>query len=86
MLFYSIDDGRMKNHGATVIHYLTKSVIENPHLSGNSSEVSCSSRDSMNKRGRCFFSKRLDDEVSVRTPEGWKSVFVIGIRYQAPDE
>ena len=33
---------------------------------------------------RALIGKRLDDEVSVRTPEGWKSVFVVGIRYQAP--
>ena len=26
--------------------------------------------------------KHLDDEVSVRTPEGWKQVVITGIRYQ----
>ena len=31
---------------------------------------------------RALIGKRLDDEVSVRTPEGWKSVVVVGIRYQ----
>ncbi|AMQ89323.1 transcription elongation factor GreB [Marinobacter sp. LQ44] len=29
--------------------------------------------------------KHLDDEVSVKTPEGWKTVVITGIRYQPAD-
>ncbi|PSF05076.1 transcription elongation factor GreB [Marinobacter fuscus] len=31
---------------------------------------------------RALVGKHLDDEVSVRTPEGWKQVVITGIRYQ----
>lgn len=31
---------------------------------------------------RALIGKHLDDEVSVRTPEGWKQVVITGIRYQ----
>jgi len=31
---------------------------------------------------RALIGKQIDDEVTVPTPEGWKSVFVVGIRYQ----
>ncbi|MDO3721225.1 transcription elongation factor GreB [Marinobacter sp. chi1] len=34
---------------------------------------------------RALIGKRLDDEVSVRTPEGWKTVVISAIRYQSPD-
>ena len=33
---------------------------------------------------RALIGKRLDDEVNVCTPEGWKSLFVVGIRYPEP--
>ncbi|MFL1465122.1 transcription elongation factor GreB [Marinobacter sp. DUT-3] len=33
---------------------------------------------------RALLGKRLDDEVSVRTPEGWHSVVITGIRYEEP--
>jgi transcription elongation factor GreB len=33
---------------------------------------------------RALIGKRLDDEVSVKTPEGWKTVFVTDIRYEQP--
>ncbi len=36
---------------------------------------------------RALIGKHLDDEVSVRTPEGWKQVVITGIRYQlAPND
>jgi len=36
---------------------------------------------------RALIGKRLDDEVSVRTPEGFKSVWITGIRYgSAPQD
>lgn len=35
---------------------------------------------------RALIGKHLDDEVSVKTPEGWKTLFVTGIRYQSPAE
>jgi len=31
---------------------------------------------------RALIGKHLDDEVSVKTPEGWKTVVITGIRYQ----
>ena len=31
---------------------------------------------------RALIGKHLDDEVSVRTPEGWKQVVITDIRYQ----
>lgn len=31
---------------------------------------------------RALIGKHLDDEVSVKTPEGWKQVVITGIRYQ----
>ncbi|QSP95378.1 transcription elongation factor GreB [Marinobacter salinisoli] len=34
---------------------------------------------------RALIGKRLDEEVSVRTPEGWKTVVIAGIQYQSPD-
>ncbi|KXO09940.1 transcription elongation factor GreB [Marinobacter excellens] len=34
---------------------------------------------------RALIGKHLDDEVSVKTPEGWKTVVITGIRYQPPD-
>ncbi|MFO8142196.1 MAG: transcription elongation factor GreB [Marinobacter sp.] len=33
---------------------------------------------------RALVGKHLDDEVSVKTPEGWKVVVITGIRYQKP--
>lgn len=33
---------------------------------------------------RALIGKRLDDEVSVRTPDGWQAVVIIAIRYEAP--
>lgn len=33
---------------------------------------------------RALIGKHLDDEVNVRTPEGWKTVVVVAIRYQEP--
>lgn len=36
---------------------------------------------------RALIGKRLNDEARVRTPEGWKSVFITNIRYElAPDD
>lgn len=36
---------------------------------------------------RALIGKHLDDEVSVRTPEGFKSVFITGIHYgSAPED
>lgn len=35
---------------------------------------------------RALIGKHLDDEVSVNTPEGWKTLFVTDIRYQSPAE
>lgn len=32
---------------------------------------------------RALIGKHLDDEVSVKTPEGWKTVVITGIRYQS---
>ncbi|MFB2703913.1 MULTISPECIES: transcription elongation factor GreB [Marinobacter] len=34
---------------------------------------------------RALIGKYLDDEVSVKTPEGWKTVVITGIRYQPAD-
>lgn len=34
---------------------------------------------------RALIGKHLDDEVSVKTPEGWKTVVITGIRYQPAD-
>ncbi|MCD1631272.1 transcription elongation factor GreB [Marinobacter shengliensis] len=34
---------------------------------------------------RALIGKFLDDEVSVKTPEGWKTVVITGIRYQPAD-
>lgn len=34
---------------------------------------------------RALIGKHLDDEVSVKTPEGWKTVVITGIRYQSAD-
>ncbi|MEX2475110.1 transcription elongation factor GreB [Marinobacter sp.] len=31
---------------------------------------------------RALIGKRLDDEVSVRTPEGWRSMVITAIRYE----
>lgn len=31
---------------------------------------------------KALIGKRLDDEARVRTPDGWKSVFITGIRYE----
>lgn len=35
---------------------------------------------------RALIGKGLDDEVSVRTPEGWKTVIISEIRYQSPED
>lgn len=36
---------------------------------------------------RALIGKHLDDEVSVRTPEGWRTVLITGIRYgMAPSD
>ncbi|MCK7547740.1 transcription elongation factor GreB [Marinobacter koreensis] len=35
---------------------------------------------------RALIGKRLDDEVSVRTPEGFKSVWITGIRYASASQ
>lgn len=35
---------------------------------------------------RALIGKHLDDEVSVKTPEGWKTLFVTDIRYRSPAE
>lgn len=34
---------------------------------------------------RALIGKHLDDEVSVKTPDGWKTVVITGIRYQPAD-
>lgn len=34
---------------------------------------------------RALIGKHLDDEVSLKTPEGWKTVVITGIRYQPAD-
>lgn len=34
---------------------------------------------------RALIGKRLDDEVSVRTPDGWQAVVITAIRYEAPE-
>ncbi|MCG2582520.1 MAG: transcription elongation factor GreB [Marinobacter sp.] len=34
---------------------------------------------------RALVGKRLDDEVSVRTPEGWQTVVITEIRYEDPE-
>ncbi|MEQ9545527.1 MAG: transcription elongation factor GreB [Marinobacter sp.] len=34
---------------------------------------------------RALIGKRLDDEVSVRTPEGWQTVVITEIRYEEPE-
>lgn len=33
---------------------------------------------------RALIGKHLDDEVSVKTPEGWKTVVITAIRYEDP--
>lgn len=33
---------------------------------------------------RALIGKRLDDEVSVRTPDGWQAVVITAIRYEKP--
>ncbi len=33
---------------------------------------------------RALVGKYLDDEVSVKTPEGWKTVVITEIRYEEP--
>lgn len=35
---------------------------------------------------RALIGKRRDDEVSIRTPEGWKTVFVTDIQYEPAPE
>ncbi|MGC8119478.1 transcription elongation factor GreB [Marinobacter sp. VGCF2001] len=35
---------------------------------------------------RALIGKHLDDEVSVKTPEGWKEVVITGIRYQTAQD
>lgn len=35
---------------------------------------------------RALIGKRLDDEVSVKTPEGWITLVITDIRYESPGE